>query len=360
MPTLTLSAPLDFRDLIADIAYTTEDQITIIDDTASPDVLVAQIELDNGYLLNFNSGPGNLLKFNGGSRVLSTDREETYIEIVGGPAGPGELANTTAISRLPPMTLDDLANFQGYFDGSISVGITFPPILTYVLFSGNSNGVISGFDIAETLVGVGRLNGRGGDDIIILDDRDGTEVLLDVASTGRATGGNGNDQLVVDVDEAFVVGGAGDDLLTFAEGRASAKGGTGADTFRFMSNFEAEDTSVKARIRDFDVSEDTIVFETGGRLVFFDEGDNVVRDTTTLSFAELFGEGDLSTLDDATIDGITYTFTDNSRGHSILTRSGTDSSGEIYDEHIILQQIALDEIDRADIFIAADPGLFDA
>lgn len=344
MPTFSLYGPLNFRQLLADIADTTPAEMNVFDPdtlgTDDPQAIFAEIELDNGLQMTFSS-------FSAG----------TYISVIQSEEDPSNDYEVATIARLPQMSLNDLADLQSYFDGTIFFDDGSPSFYTYLLYSSNNEAVIQGFDLTEFLLGVGTLQGRGGDDVIFLDEGG---VPPGVASSGRATGGTGNDIIVVDVDKAFIAGGAGDDVLTFVKGHANAKGGAGADSFKFLSNLEGDDASVKARVRDFDPTADTMVFDTAIHPIveFEDEPDVTGPDLTELTFAELFGAGDLSNLDDFTADGVTFTFTETGRGNSIITRNGTDSSGSTFDERIILRDVSLDEIDRADISVYTDPTLF--
>lgn len=126
--------------------------------------------------------------------------------------------------------------------------------------------VIEGRSFDERLRGTNEddvIIGNGGDDRLF--GRDGDDAL---------SGGSGNDRLF---------GGDGDDLLTGGSGNDLLVGGAGADTFVFGS--EAQNGNRERDIiRDFDASEDRIIFDEGivirdvqernGNVIIRLEGDN--------------------------------------------------------------------------------------
>lgn len=344
MPSIDLESPLNFRDLLADIADTTEQQITLLDPvsvlTSGQPKTVAEIALDNGYVMTFEAHEH-------GSEVF------TYMSIADPSSVDGELPSFISI-RDEALELGDLADIEKYFDGTIIFGGFLDDLARYKIWSTNNDAVVAGFNNAALHVGVGTIKGRGGDDAITL-TTDG--LFAQPESHGRALGGYGDDRIQVWVENAFVAGGVGNDMLFFGQGRSTAKGGPGEDMFFFMSydTFFSDprdgytDTPVRAHIRDFDPSDDDLVFFFNSGL----QGERVER-----SLADMFGSGDLSTVDDFTVDGVTFTFHENAKGTSIITRSGTDGNGLVYDERVVMRETTLDEINRADVLLYADESLF--
>lgn len=344
MPKIDIEGPLNFRDLVADIADTTVDDITILEPVPFSSFeaadLMAEVTLDNGYVMTFESW-------------RETSEEFTFMSIANPSSVDTELPTVIVLNDVA-LELSDLRDIQSYFDGTI-YGLDEFGFNTLWILSTSNDAVVAGFDNRAVHWGVGTIKGRGGDDTITLTAEG---LFAQPESHGRALGGYGDDYLQVLVDNAFVAGGAGDDYLFFLTGRTTAKGGPGEDTFVFMSSESdaypdpsngSDDAPVRAHIRDFDPSNDSLSFD-------FSTGQGAVGEQRSL--AEMFGDGDLSTLQDFTFDGLRFTFHENAKGTSIITRSGTDSNGMVYDETVVLRATGLDEINRDDVVLYADEGLF--
>ena len=103
------------------------------------------------------------------------------------------------------------------------------------IIGGVLNDILIGDDFSNTILGY-----------------DGKDRLQGYAGNDALSGGNGNDTIQGGLGSDLLRGGAGDDVLY---------GGFGRDRFRFDTALSSAATSNLDQVRDFSVSDDTILLE---------------------------------------------------------------------------------------------------
>lgn len=240
----------------------------------------------------------------------------------------------------------DIAGGYDLEAGIQAIAGTEPDYISY-----DAGTVISGFGYREEMIGEGRFLGRGGSDKIELEY---LQPDPDTSLRSFAFGNGGRDILKAAVDLATMRGHNGNDTLVLEFGNARLFGGNGNDDFIFDNGFwdfnpsrPAPDAPARGAVRDFVGGEDELIFAS-------------IDDTMTLgdapqreSFADRFGAGTLETLANFTDDGLLFRFFENAAGDAVIRRTGTDSNGRSYDERVVVVDVSLDQIDRADVSFQA-------
>src|SRR5215471_10113304 len=153
------------------------------------------------------------------------------------------------------------------------------------------------------------LDARGGDDVVRIDDTNGT--FTDTIPT-TLDGGDGNDTLIGGAGAETLLGGNGNDSIDGGKGNDIARMGAGDDTFTWTPG-EGSDSI------DGDAGNDTMLFvganvaeqvtlsRKAGRLIFFRDIANVTMDTAGVENVDFdaLGCSHAITVNDLTGTGIT-------------------------------------------------------
>jgi hypothetical protein len=183
-------------------------------------------------------------------------------------------------------------------------GIFVAPLRDLLLFGdGRSNSITVSSDEAGHLLGNGgaihtvggvatlantdliRVSGNGGNDIIALDETNGTlptAQLFGGAGSDTLTGGSGNDQLSGQLGNDILAGGGGNDSLFGGAGRDTLNGGAGDDT---LTGGDGDD------FIDGDQGTDVGFLGAGNDVFQWDPGDGSDKVEGGVGFDELLFNG---------------------------------------------------------------------